>query len=98
MSRWRFSRRNAALGAAILAASGIVFAGWTLWRASRALSDAGQQLRGASVIRFTSKAITPVIPAGFGQVAAPAVFTDAAVFQGPLYTAAPARLHAHHSQ
>jgi ligand-binding sensor domain-containing protein len=95
MSRWRFSRRKAALGAAILTASGIVFAGWTLWRASRALSDAGQQLRGASVIQFTSKAITPVIPAGFARVAAPAVFIDAAVFQGRLYIVGPAGLDAY---
>lgn len=92
MPRLRFSRKKVALALAIVAGGGALFAGWTMWRASRALGEATEKVSSASVIRFTVKPLTPIVPAGLEHVAAPAVFTDAAFFQGKLFLAGPAGL------
>ena len=62
MPRLRFSRKKVALALAIVAGGGALFAGWTMWRASRALGEATQKVSSASVIRFSVKPLTPIVP------------------------------------
>jgi ligand-binding sensor domain-containing protein len=84
------SRRRVWLAAAILAATATIFGGSALWRARSVLREAREHVSAGASFRFTVRAIVPVIPAGMESMGAPAVFNDAAVFQGNLYIAGPA--------
>ena len=86
------SRRRVWLAVAILAATATIFGGSALWRARSVLREAREHVSAGASFRFTVRAIVPVIPAGMESMGAPAVFNDAAVFQGNLYIAGPAGL------
>jgi ligand-binding sensor domain-containing protein len=60
----------------------LLFAGFVLWRASRALRESRAGVAAESRIQSTSRPLDRIAPAGFEPFAAPAVFSDAAVFQG----------------
>jgi hypothetical protein len=86
------SRRRVWLAAAILAATATIFGGSALWRARSVLREAREHVSAGASFRFSARAIVPVIPTGMESMGAPAVFNDAAVFQGNLYIAGPAGL------
>src|ERR1041385_1494224 len=83
-------RKRVAAAAAVLVAAVASFAGWSIWRASRELNEAGERVASDSVFRFSARPITPVIPAGFESISSPAVFSDAAFFHDHLFIAGPA--------
>jgi len=86
------SRRRVWLALATITGAAAIFGGWTLWRAHGVLKDARDRVAAESVIRFTTRPIDPVLPAGMEFIGAPAVFSDAIVFQGHLFIAGPAGL------
>jgi ligand-binding sensor domain-containing protein len=87
------SRRRVWLAAAmILTAAAAIFGGSALWRARGALGEAREHVSAGASFRFSARPFVPVIPAGLESLGAPAVFNDAAVFQGHLYVAGPAGL------
>jgi ligand-binding sensor domain-containing protein len=87
------SRRRVWLAAAIsLTAAAAIFGGSVFWRARGVLREAREQVSAGATFRFSARQIVPVIPAGLESIGAPAVFNDAAVFEGHLYIAGPAGL------
>ena len=84
------SRRRVWLGVAILAAAATIFGGSALWRARGVLREAREHVSSGASFRFSVRPLVPVIPAGLESMGAPAVFNDAAVFEGHLYIAGPA--------
>jgi ligand-binding sensor domain-containing protein len=86
----RRKRLAAAAGVSVVAA--IAFGGWSIWRASRELNEAGEQVASGSLFHFTARPISPVIPAGFESISSPAIFSDAAFFHDHLFIAGPAAI------
>lgn len=70
----------------------MIFGGSALWRARVVLREAREHVSAAASFRFSVRSLVPVIPAGLESMGAPAVFNDAAVFEGHLYIAGPAGL------
>src|SRR5713101_1912538 len=62
------------------------------WRASRALQNAGEEVRAERETRFQSRPFTAPVNADFEAFSAPAVFLQAARFQEHLYVVGPAGL------
>jgi len=62
------------------------------WRASRALHSAAQDVRSEQEIRFVVRPLTSAGNADFEAISSPAIFSEAARFQGHLYMAGPAGL------
>ncbi len=75
-----------------LTAAAAIFGGSAFWRARGVLREAREQVSAGATFRFSARSIVPVIPAGLESIGAPAVFNDAAVFEGHLYIAGPAGL------
>lgn len=71
---------------------GALAAGWVFWRASRTLEGAARGVASEKAIRFSAQVLDRAAPAGFELVSAPAVFHDAAVFQGRLHVCGPGGL------
>jgi ligand-binding sensor domain-containing protein len=69
-----------------------MFGGSVLWRARSVLLDAREHVSAGAFFRFSVRPIIPVIPAGLESIGAPAMFNDAAVFEGHLYIAGPSGL------
>jgi ligand-binding sensor domain-containing protein len=86
------SRKRLWLALALAMAGAVIFGTRTLWRTQRILSEARERVISEGTIRFTVRPLQSVLPAGFEFVGAPAVFTDALVFQGHLFIAGPAGL------
>ena len=86
------SRRRLWIALAIVSGAVAGFGGWTLWRAHGALNDARGSVAAESAIPFTARPFQTVLPAGLESIGAPAVFADAAIFQGHLFIAGPAGL------
>ena len=63
-----------------------------IWRSSRAMRSAAEDVRAQSEFRFTVRPLAPALNTGFEAVSAPAVFLQAARFQDHLYIAGPAGL------
>ncbi len=63
-----------------------------LWRASRALHSAAQDVRSEHEIRFVVRPLTSAGNADFEAISSPAIFFQAARFQDHLYMAGPAGL------
>ena len=80
------------LAAAGVAGAAAIFGGHAVWRAQTALHDTRDRVAGESRIRFTSRPLVPVLPAGLEFIGAPAVFRDAQVFHEHLFIAGPAGL------
>jgi hypothetical protein len=79
-----------ALAAVGLAA--ILWAGWTVYRASRAVSESARRVAAEEEIAFASAPLDRRGPSGLEAISAPAVFRDAAVYRGRLYVCGPAGL------
>lgn len=62
------------------------------WRVSRAIRGAEQALVSEQNLRYEARPYSPNTDSGFETVSAPAVFTQAAEFQGHLFVAGPAGL------
>ena len=65
---------------------------FVLWRASRALHSAASDVRNEREIRFVVRPLVPVSNPDFEVISSPAVFLQAATFQGHLYVAGPSGL------
>ncbi len=63
-----------------------------VWRSSRAMRFAVEEVRSEHEFRFTTRPLPTVLNAGFEAVSSPAVFLQAARFQDHLYLAGPAGL------
>ncbi len=70
----------------------MIFGGSTLWRARSVLREAREHVSAGATFRVSVRPIVPIIPAGLESMGVPAVFNDAAVFDGHLYIAGPAGL------
>jgi ligand-binding sensor domain-containing protein len=78
--------------AVVVLTGAAIFGGSALWRAGTVLREAREHVSSGAQLRFSAHAIVPVTPAGLESIGAPAVFRDAAVFQGNLFIAGPAGL------
>jgi len=63
-----------------------------IWRTSRAMRSAAEDVRGEHEFRFAVRPLAPALNTGFEAVSSPAVFLQAARFQDHLYMAGPAGL------
>ena len=82
------------LRAAILAvvAVAVLLAASAIWRGSRAVRTAAEQVRASHEFRFQVHPMVPPRGPGFETVSSPQVFVQAAEFQDQLYVAGPAGL------
>jgi ligand-binding sensor domain-containing protein len=80
-----------AAGVAVLVAA-VALGTPVVWRSSRVLRSAAEDVRTEHEFRFTVRPLAPVLNTGFEAVSAPAVFLRAARFQDHLYLAGPAGL------
>jgi ligand-binding sensor domain-containing protein len=75
---------------------GLTFAvglvGLVVWRSSRAIRSASEDVRAEHEFRFVVRPLAPTLNNGFEAVRSPAVFLQAARFQDRLYIAGPAGL------
>jgi hypothetical protein len=69
-----------------------MFAAFVMWRSSRALSSAAEDVRAEHEFRFVVRPLPSSLNNPFEPVSAPAVFVQAARFQDHLYMAGPAGL------
>lgn len=63
-----------------------------MWRSSRALRSAADEVRAEHEFGFVVRPVSPTLNTGFEPVSAPGVFVQAARFQDHLYMAGPAGL------
>ena len=63
-----------------------------IWRGTQALHSAAEQVRAEHELRFAVRPLPATVNIGFETVSAPAIFQQAATFQGHLYLAGPAGL------
>jgi len=63
-----------------------------IWRSSRAMRSAAEDVRGEHEFRFAVRPLAPALNTGFESVSSPAVFLQAARFRDHLYIAGPAGL------
>jgi len=68
------------------------FAIFVMWRTSRALRSATEDVRAEREFRFSVHTLAPALDTGFEVVSSPAVFLQAARFHDHLYIAGPAGL------
>src|ERR1700722_11616161 len=93
---WPDKRRLGMMAAGAIVIFAAVFGGRTLWRAQDILRDARARTDSESSLRFVAASLDTVLPAGLESVGAPAVFKDAAIFNGHLFIAGPAGLSEYH--
>lgn len=72
-----------------------VFAGAAFWRASRALGGAARQVAAESHVPFRFLQLDRQLAAGVSWISSPAVFNDAAAFNGRLFLSGPTGLFAY---
>jgi ligand-binding sensor domain-containing protein len=82
------------LGAVAVA---LLFGARIIWRAHSALGEARERVASESIIKFSARPIDAVVPAGFETIGAPAVFSDAAFFNGHLLIAGSSGLYEYDS-
>jgi ligand-binding sensor domain-containing protein len=68
------------------------FAGVAIWKASRALHRASEEVAAAENLQFTVSRLNGVVPSGVEWINSPAVLSDAAFFEGRLYLCGPSGL------
>jgi len=88
------NRRSFVSARTLVAAAAIVVAamGGTVWYAARALEAAKREVRAAHEIRFVVRPMPPLVDTGFEAISSPAIFLEAAKFDGHLFLAGPAGL------
>ncbi|PYV19650.1 MAG: hypothetical protein DMG21_00915, partial [Acidobacteria bacterium] len=82
----------------MLAAAGLLlgaFVGLAFWSARRAFERARASLADENELRFVTRRLTPVLPAGVEPLGTSAGFKDAAFFHDRLYLGGPAKLLAY---
>jgi ligand-binding sensor domain-containing protein len=72
--------------------AGVVLGTLVIWRSSRAMRSAAEDVRAEHEFRFGVRPLAPALNTGFESVSSPAVFLQAARFQDHLYMAGPAGL------
>src|SRR5579863_788569 len=77
---------------AISLAFAVASAGLVMWRSSRAMRAASEDVRAEHEIGFVVRPLEPAFDTGFEAVSSPAVFLQAARFQDHLFLAGPAGL------
>ncbi len=70
---------------AVLGLAGAAFLGYSFWKASRSLRDAGAQVAAGDRLAFRRVALDRPLPAGFETIGTPSRFRDAASFLGRFY-------------
>jgi len=70
----------------------VVLGALVIWRASRAMRSAAEDVRAENEFRFVLRPLAPAPNAGFEAVSSPGVFLQAARFQDHLYVAGPTGL------
>jgi len=83
-----FVRVAVAIGVTI----GVALGALVIWRGSRAMRSAAEDVRAEHEFRFTVQPLASTLNTGFEAVSSPAVFLQAARFQDHLYIAGPAGL------
>src|SRR5258708_15676374 len=71
---------------------GVAVGALVVWRSSRAMRSAAEDVRAQHEFRFTLQPLPSTLNTGFEAVSSPAVFLQAARFQDHLYIAGPAGL------
>jgi len=77
--------------AAVLAFA-VALASFVMWRSSRAIRSAAEDVRAEHEFAFVVRPLVPLLNIGFEVVSSPAVFLQAARFRDHLYLAGPAGL------
>jgi ligand-binding sensor domain-containing protein len=90
MKRPRFVSARMAVVVGLTVA--VALAALVMWRSSRALRSAAEDVRAEHEFRFAVRPVTALMNTGFESVSSPAVFLQAACFQDHLYIAGPAGL------
>lgn len=70
----------------------LAFAGLAIWKASRALHRASEEVAATENLKFTVSRLNSAGPSGVEWISSPAVFNDAAFFEGRLYLCGPSGL------
>lgn len=93
------TRRSIVSGRILVAASLLllVVGGSVVWRAARAVRSATNDVRAEHKIRFVARRFIPPVNPGFESISSPAVFLQAAQFDGYLFVAGPSGLFAYDS-
>jgi hypothetical protein len=68
---------------------GLAFAGFTIWKASRALHRASEEVAAEENLKFTVSRLDHALPSGVEWINSPQVFNNAAFFDGRLYICGP---------
>ena len=68
------------------------FAGLAIWKASRALHRASEEVAAEENLKFTVSRLDSAVPSGIEWISSPAVLSDAAFFEGRLYLCGPSGL------
>src|SRR5712692_4392409 len=89
------SRRKLWLAGAAIAAVAAILGSSVLWRARSALNEMRDRVAAEGDLRIAVRPFVPAIPAGLEPIGAPAVFSDAQVFDGRLFLAGPAGVTAY---
>ncbi len=84
--------RYATVTMCVIATAAGIWAVRAMWLAQGVLREARVNTAAESSLRFTSRPLDPALPAGLEFVGAPAVFSDAQVFEGRLFIAGPSGL------
>lgn len=93
------TRRSIVSGRILVAASLLllVAGGSAVWRAARAVRSATNDVRAAHQVRFIVRGLVPPVNPGFESISSPAVFLQAAQFDGRLFVAGPGGLFVYDS-
>jgi ligand-binding sensor domain-containing protein len=83
---------SARLVVAVVLTAAVALGAMVVWRSSRAMRSAAEQVRAEHEVGFTARPLPASFNAGFEAVSSPAVFLQAARFQDHLYLAGPAGL------
>jgi ligand-binding sensor domain-containing protein len=83
---------SARFAVAVVLTAAVALGALVVWRSSRAMQSATEEVRVEHEFRFTARPLPASLNAGFEAVSSPAVFLQAARFQDHLYLAGPAGL------
>src|SRR5262245_31522780 len=89
MTRRSFVSGRTLVAVAVMAVAAM---GVTVWYAARALQAAEREVQAARQIRFVVRPMAPLVDPGFEAISSPAIFLEAAKFDGHLFLAGPAGL------
>jgi ligand-binding sensor domain-containing protein len=96
--KWTTSKRNAAVGLVVLTGvGGILLVATTLWKVSRSLKTAKEQVAQAGLVAFRTISLDRPLAAGVETISSPAQFRDAALFRGRFFLCGPPGLFAYDS-